>query len=56
MSKDTRPAVKTNQTLLEKVIPQTLEKFITDTLSKLKDALLQENAMTGIQFYGEMDD
>jgi hypothetical protein len=56
MSKDAKPMVKTNQTLLEKVIPQPLEKFITAALAKIKNAWLQENAMTGIQFCGEMDD
>ncbi len=48
--------MKSNQTLLDKVIPQPLEKFITAALKKLKTAWSQENTLTGIQFYGEMDD
>ena len=56
MTEDAKPMVKTNQTLLEKVIPQPLEKLIAAALAKIKNAWLQENAMTGIQFYGEIDD
>jgi len=33
-----------------------LEKFITAAFKKLKTAWSQENTLTGIQFYGEMDD
>ena len=56
MSKDTNPMEKTNQTLLEKVIPQPLEKLIIAALAKLKNTWQQENAMTGIQFHGGMED
>ena len=56
MSEDARFKVKINQTLLDKVIPQPLEKFITAAFKKLKTAWSQENTLTGIQFYGEMDD
>ena len=56
MSEDARPEVKKNQTLLEKVITQPLEKFIDAALMKLKNAWTQENTLTGIQFYGDMDD
>ena len=56
MSVNARPTVKTNQTLLEKVIPQPIEKFITAALKKLKNVWSQENTLTGIQFYGDLDD
>ena len=56
MFEDARPTVKTNQTFLNKVIPQQLEKFISDALAKLKNAWSQESAHTGIQFYSDMDD
>ena len=56
MSEDARLIVKLNQTLLDKVIPQPLGKFITAAFKKLKTAWSQENTLTGIQFYGEMDD
>jgi len=48
--------VKINQTLLDKVIPHPLQKLITAALRKLKNAWSMENALTGIQFYGDMDD
>ena len=56
MPESARPIVKINQTLLEKVLPQTLGKLIIATLEKLKDAWLRENVMKGIQFYSEMED
>ena len=56
MSEDARSTVKTNQTLLNKVIPQQLEKIISAALIKLKNAWSQESAHTGIQFYSSMDD
>jgi len=56
MSKDAKPMAKTNHTPLEKAIPQPLEKFIAAALMKLRNAWLHQNAMTGIQFYGEMED
>ena len=56
MFKDARLIVKTKQTLLEKAIPQSLEKLVTAALAKIKNAWLRENAMTGIQFSGEIDD
>ena len=56
MSDDARPKVKTNQPLLDKVISQPVGKFISAALTKLKNAWSQENTLTGIQFYGDMDD
>lgn len=56
MSDDELPMMKTNQTFLEKMIPQRLEKFITTALTKLKNVWAHESAQTGIQFYGDMDD
>ena len=56
MSEDARPIVNTNQTLLDKVIPQQLEKVIFSALAKLRNAWLGEKSMTGIRFYGDMDD
>lgn len=56
MSENARPNVNTNQTLLDKVIPQQLEKVIVAALAKLKSAWSGENTLTGIQFYGDMDD
>jgi hypothetical protein len=56
MSEDAKPAMKTNQTLLDKVIPQQLEKFIAAALAKLRNAWPQKNTLTGIQFYWDMDD
>ena len=56
MSDEVRLKVKTNQTLLEKVIPQPLEKFITAALAKLKYAWSGKSTMSGIQFYGDMDE
>ena len=56
MSENTRSKVQINQTLLNKVISQPLGKLVTDALTKLKNAWLQENTLSGIQFYGDMDD
>ena len=56
MPKDARPKVKTSQTLFDKVLPQRLERLITAALAKLKNAWFQEDALTGIQFYGEIDE
>jgi hypothetical protein len=56
MSEDVRPEVKTNQTLLDKIIPQPLERLITAAFTKLKNVWTGENTLTGIQFYGDMDD
>ena len=56
MSENARPNVKPNQSLLDKVIPQQLEKIITTALSKLKNVWKYENSMSGIQFYGDLED
>ena len=56
MSENTRSKVQINQTLLNKVISQPLGKLVTNALTKLKNAWLQENTLSGIQFYGDMDD
>ena len=56
MSKDTRPTVEANQNPLNKVIPEGLEKFITAALSKLKNAWTYKSTLSGIQFYGDLED
>ena len=56
MSENVRLEVQKDQTLLEKTIHQSLEKWIANALRKLKNAWSAENTLTGIQFYGDMDD
>jgi hypothetical protein len=56
MSEEAMSKMETNQTLLEKVIPHPLEKFIAAALAKLKRTWSQENTLTGIQFYTDIDD
>ena len=56
MSEDARPKVNTNQTPYNKKIPQQLERWIVSTLAKLRNILPQENTVTGIQFYNDMED
>ena len=56
MSENVRPKVKTTQTKLNILVPQPLEKLVASAWSKLKNILSQENTLTGIQFYGEMDE
>lgn len=56
MAENARSKVKTNQTFLESVIPQPMGKIVTAVLAKLKNAWLQENTLSGIQFFGDLDD
>ena len=56
MSDDARPEVKAKQTLLDKNIPKPLLNLITAVLTMLKNAWSMENAQTGIQIYGDMED
>ena len=56
MSKDARPQVKTKQTQKNNEILPHVERFITAAILKLKNLWTQETALTGIQFYGDLDD
>jgi len=48
--------MKANQNLLEKDVPKHLDEFFTTALAKLKKVFLGKNTLTGIQFYGDLDD
>jgi hypothetical protein len=56
MPKDPNPTVKIEQNPPSKVISEQLEKVITAALTKLKRIWHHENALTGIQFYGDLED
>ena len=56
MFEDVRPTVKTNHTLLNKVLPQQLENLLAAAWAKLKDAWVQDSAHTGIRFYSNTED
>jgi hypothetical protein len=56
MSEDARSEVKTNQKRLNNVISEQLGRFITVALSKLKSVWKYENTLSGIQFYGDLED
>jgi hypothetical protein len=56
MSENARPKVETNQSLFNRVIAQPLEKLIITAIIKLKGVWEQESALTGIQFYGDLDE
>jgi hypothetical protein len=56
MSKDVRSPVKTNRNPLNRTIADQLEIFIVTALTKLKNLWRQETSLTGIQFYGDLDD
>lgn len=56
MSADAKPNVKTVKKLLVKLIPQPFFKLITVVLTRLKNMWLMQNALSGIQIYGDMED
>jgi len=56
MSGDPNPKVKTNQNLPNKVNSEQAEKFITAALAKLKNFWKHENTLTGIQFFGDLEE
>jgi len=56
MSGDTSSKVETNQNLPNKVISERAEKFITAAIAKLKNFWKHENTLTGIQFFGDLEE
>ena len=56
MSEDAKTIVKKNQNLRNKVIPEQLEKIFNAALMKLKNVWKYENTLSGIQFYGDLED
>jgi hypothetical protein len=56
MSGDVSPKVKANQNLPNKSIPEHGENLITVALEKLKNFWKHENSLTGIQFYGDLEE
>ena len=56
MSGDAKPNVNTEKNLLEKFIPQPFFKLMTVVITKLKNMWSMQNALSGIQIYGDMDD
>ena len=56
MSGDAKPKVKTEENLLEKFIPQSFVKLSTAVLVWVKNILSMENALSGIQIYGDIED
>ena len=56
MSGNTKPKVKTEKKLFQKFISQPLIKLITIALTGIKNLWSMQNALSGIQIYGDMDD
>jgi hypothetical protein len=56
MSGNAKSKVKTEENLLEKFIPQSFIKLRTAVLAWIENILSMENALSGIQIYGDMED
>ena len=56
MSGDAKPKLTTENKRLEKFIPQPVFKLITVVLTRMKNMWSMQNAVSGIQIYGDMED
>ena len=56
MSSVAKPNVKTEKKFLEKFVPQPFIKLITAVLTRMKNMWSMQNALSGIQIYGDMED
>ena len=56
MSGDAKPKMNTEKKLFQKFIPQPFFKLITIVLTRIKNMWSMQNALSGIQIYGDMED
>ena len=56
MSDDAKSEVKTEKKLLEKFFPQPFFKLIIAVLTRMKNMWSMQDALSGIQIYGDMED
>ena len=56
MSGDAKPEVKTENKLFQKFVPQPFFKLFAAVLTRMKNMWSMQNALSGIQIYGDMED
>lgn len=56
MSSVTKPNVKTEKKVMEKIFPQPFIKWITAVLTRMKKMWSMQDALSGIQIYADIED